>query len=966
MKTTLKICLGLVLAITSLTTFGQETQNGFIRGTIYDGLSGETIPMAKVLITGTTVRVKSDLDGKFNISIAPGAYEMKVIALMKDTMTISDVAVSSGEATIVDDIVLKDNNELITVIIDRERIKNTTNALLSMRKMSSHPIDAISSDEFRKKGAPTASEAIKSVPGVSITGGKYVYVRGLGDRYNKTILNGADIPGLDPDRNSIQMDIFPTSILDNIIVHKSHVAELPADFTGGVVDITLKDFPEKRVRSFSAGVSYNPFMHFQSDYLTYEGGNFDFLGFDDGTRQIPATGNIPFYSQAVGDPDGPQGTRYKEILQKFSPTMAAFRTSSLMDASLGTSFGNQFKKEKVTIGYNAVLSYKNSTDFYREAQFSRFGLSGDASNMEMDTRELQTGSFGVNNVFVTGMAGFAIKAAQSKISLNVLHLQNGEKKAGIFDYFSTDQGSEFLGFQHNLEYSQRSLTNAMLKGKHRYSKTGWEIVWKIAPTLSQIDDPDIRFTRYETKDNDLSISTETGFPERIWRELRERSINGLVDFKKDFELWGNKANFKFGGGYVYKQRDFNVRSFQMNIRNLELTGDPDELFQEENLWPYNDDITSGTTYEVSFIPNNPNSFTANVQNVAGYISAEIAPLKRLRAIIGVRLENFTQRYTGQDQLGTNVLDNDRVLQDLGIFPSLNLVANVTDKQNIRFSFGKTIARPSFKELSYAEIYDPITGRTFIGGLFRDANDAAGIVYWDGNLTNTDIYNFDLRWELFPAPGQTISASAFYKMFFNPIEMVQYATQTGSFQPRNVGNGQVIGGELELRQSLSFLSDKMEDFSFSVNFTYTNSRIQFSATEKESRELNKREGQVIGDYRDMAGQAPYIINAGFNYNGGEKGFWKGLETGIFYNVQGPTLLYVGIVDRPDIYTVPFHSLNFNMNKRFGQKEQFRLGFKVSNILNDAKESVFRSFQATDQYFTRLVPGMSMGLKFSMNF
>ena len=332
----------------------------------------------------------------------------------------------------------------------------------------------------------------------------------------------------------------------------------------------------------------------------------------------------------------------------------------------------------------------------------------------------------------------------------------------------------------------------------------------------------------------------------------------------------------------------------------------------------------------------------------------------------MRSEYYTQRYTGQDQLGANVLNNEVVLQTLGIFPSANLVYGINDKQNLRLSYGKTVARPSFKELSYAEIFDPITGRTFIGGLFRDANDIAGIVYWDGNLTSTNIHNYDLRWETFQGFGQTISVSAFYKKFIRPIEIVQFATQAGAFQPRNVGDGEVMGLELELRQNLEFISSKLKAFDFSLNVTGTQSRIKLSQTEFESRVANARTGQTIDEYRAMAGQAPYLINAGFAYNGGNKGFLEGFEAGFYYNVQGRTLEYVGIVDRPDIYAVPFHSFNLNANKSFGKENQMQLGFKVDNILNDVRESVFSSFNTTDQYFTKLSIGQTFQVRFSYNF
>jgi TonB-dependent receptor len=948
-------------------SFTSVAQNGFIRGTIFEDATGDNIPGVQVQVLGTNTGAVSDLEGKFSITTAPGTYSLKISFMTYQTITINDVVVKEGEVTLFNDIRMKEAlNEMAEVVVTAEMAKNNENSLLTMKMKSANLIDGISAANFKKIGDSDAANAMKRVPGVSLSNGKYVYVRGLGDRYNKTTLNGVDIPGLDPDRNAIQMDIFPTAIIDNIIVNKSFAAELPADFTGGVIDISIKDFPESKKGSFSLSTSYNPYFHFNPNYLTYEGGKTDFLGFDDGTREIPAVTNIPFYAEAIGNPEGEKATRYKQILGSFNPTLAAMQQTSLMDFSFGTSFGNQFSKNDVTMGYNLVFSYKNETEFYQNAEFGRYGLSADPDVFAMDAREVQIGDYGVNNVLLTGLAGFAIKTKNSKVGIDFLHLQNGESKAGIFDYDNSDQGAVFSGFQHNLEYSQRSLSNLLFSGKHNFPSSKFELEWKVSPTLSKVNDPDIRFTRYELRNALFIISTEAGFPERIWREIQETNLVGLVNATKEFEFLGEKAKLKFGTLFSYKERDFVIRTFALNIRNLKLTGDPNELFLPENVWPSNNSVVTGTTYESNFFPVNPNKFNSNISNIAGYASTEITPIKNLKAIVGLRTEFYTQRYTGQDQLGYNVLNNDIVLQDLGIFPSVNFVYSLTSKQNLRLSFGKTVARPSFKELSYAEIFDPITGRTFIGGLFRDANDIEGVVYWDGELTNTDIFNYDLRWEVFPKPGQTISLSAFYKKFINPIEIVQFATQAGAFQPRNVGDAEVLGGEIEIRQSLQFISEKLNPFSLVLNLTFAESRIKLSKTEYDSRVENARTGQVIDEYRNMAGQAPYIINGGFAYNGGEKGFLKGFEAGVYYNVQGPTLEYTGIVDRPDIYAVPFHSLNFNANKTFGKDDRMQLGLKVSNILNDVRESVFMSFNTTDEYFTRLDQGISFQLRFNYNF
>lgn len=960
--------LSLVLFFISLTLIihgqaGLYGQKGIIRGVILDDATGETMPGVNVIIEGTSIGSVTDLDGKFNLSVEPGTYSVKMSFVSYETVIINDVVVKDNDVTSFSNIRLKERiNQLNQVVITADMVRNNENAILTMKRRSANLIDGISADNFKKIGDSDVGASIKRVPGVSVTGGKYVYVRGLGDRYTKTILNGVDIPGLDPDRNTLQMDLFPTNILDNVIVHKSFVAELPADFTGGVIDIAIKDFPEKKIGTFSLSTAYNPNFHFNRNYLTYEGGKTDFLGFDDGTRDIPATTNIPFYSQALSDANSELSDRYKEILKNFNPIMAAKEQTSLMDMGFGLDLANQIVKERITLGYSFVMSYKNETEFYKNAEYGRYGLPADPNVAEMEVREFQKGDFGVNSVLLSGLAGFAIKTPNSKFRINLMHLQNGESKAGIFDYTNSDQGAIFHGFQHNLEYSQRSLSNVLINGKHNYNASKWEIEWKLSPTYSQITDPDIRFTRYEIKNEKFHIGTEAGFPERIWRELDEINLSGILNTTKEFQFRNEPAKLKTGGAFTYKTRDFVLRSFNLNIRNVPLTGDPDELFAPENLWPMNGNISNGTTFEATFLPVNPNQYTADVTNIAGYVSTELNPLKKLKTILGVRVENYTQHYTGQDQLGYKKLNNEEVLNNFDFFPSLNLNYSINEKHNLRFSYAQTIARPSFKELSYAEIYDPITGRTFIGGLFRDENSLDGTVYWDGNLKSTDIFNYDFRWEFFHAAGQTISAGAFYKKLVNPIEVVQFASQAGSFQPRNVGDGQITGGEIEMRQSLKLIGEALSNFSVALNFTLIESQIKLSKTEFESRLDNARTGQQVDEYREMAGQAPYLINGGIIYNGSEKGFWNGFEAGVYYNVQGKTLQYVGIADRPDIYSNPFHSLNLNANKRFGR---LQLGIKVDNILNAKMESVFTSYNSSDKYFTRLEPGTKYQLRFGYN-
>lgn len=950
----------------SFFTLQITAQQSVIRGTITEDATGEPLPGVTVFVEGTTIGAMSDFDGEFSIPIAPGLYDLRVSFISYETINIKGLKVEPGKVSLLDNLKMKEANfELAEVVVTAAAVRNTEAALMTVKAKAANMLDGISSSNFRKIGDSDAASSIKRVPGVSVEGGKYVFVRGLGDRYTKTILNGMDIPGLDPDRNTLQMDIFPTNIIDNIIVYKTFAAELPADFTGGIIDIATKDFPEQRTSSISLGAGYNPDMHLNKDFLTYEGGTTDWLGFDDGTRKIPATEDIPQYTEVFLNPNSEQAMRYKEILSSFNPVLAASNKQNFIDYNLGYSLGNQINRPKASWGYSLNLSYKSETEFYKDADFGRVGIYPQKDSTRFERREYNVGNLGISNVMVNGMLGLAYKTKTSKIRLNVLRLQNGESTAGVFDYEGSDKGSNFVAFQQILEYNERSMTNALLSGKHVFAGNSWEIEWKVSPTLSRIYDPDIRFTRYEIRgENSWRIGTETGFPERIWRELNEYNLNGQLGLTHNFNVLGRKAKLLAGSGYTFKERDFIVRNFNLNIRNVPLTGDMNELFFPENLWPLNGDRNKGTTYEAPFLPDNSNKFDADMTNIAGYASVELSPFARMRSIIGIRVEDFLLRYSGQNQQG-EVFNNEEVLDQFDFFPTVNLIYSITEKQNLRLAYAKTIARPSFKEMSYAEIFDPISGKIFVGGLFEDKDNISGVVYWDGKLQTTDIHNLDLRWEMFQDQGQMFSVSGFYKKFYKPIEIVQFVQMVNAFQPRNVGDGRVFGVEIEARKNLNFINPYLSYLTFVTNLSVISSRIEMTDSEFASRQLWARDGETVDNYREMAGQAPYLINAGFLFEGVENGFFKDTELALFYNVQGPTLQIVGIVDRPDIYSLPFHSLNFNASKKFGKSKRAQIGIKIDNLLNQSKKSVFRAHNTQDEYDEFLSPGRKFQLRFQYN-
>lgn len=946
MKNIQKVITFVCFLITTL-SFAQ----GKVVGTVIDGDFNEPMAFANILAKGTTKGTTSDFDGKYELELEEGTYTIVFSFVGYNTQEITDVVVRSGEEVIVD--VVMETNSLDTIVITTSTKRNTENAVLNLQKKSVVVLDGLSAQAIKSSGAGNVAAAVKSVPGVSIQGGKYVYVRGLGDRYTKSILNGIDIPGLDPDRNTIQMDLFPTNILDNVIVLKSASAEYPADFTGGIVDIVTKDFPSKAEYSISLGSGYNTSMHFNDNYLSSDGSDTDILGFDDGTRNVPIN-RYQFEEGVLGN--GVNTATLNTLTNRFEKELAAKQETSGMNYGFGFTLGNQYDIGDDKLGYQASVSYKNETTFY-ENRFDGAYIKNpqDTSDNDLIATLDSRGSEGINNVILNGMLGLTYKTDKSKFKVNALHIQNGESAAGFFNQTISQDGTggaiEPLT-KNSITYTERSITNLLLSGTHRLNSLlddqPFNLEWKLSPTFSKVMDKDHRITPFQQADDGnsfLSPSAST-LPIQLWRHLIEESWAGKVDFDKTIGLFGRPAKIKFGGAFTYKYRDFSIDDFTFNIRGDQsfiAGGNADNLLAEENIWTPETDAGTFVVFTDNF---NPQDAYEGEQGIgATYFSTEFNLSENLKTVVGVRAELFNSYYTGED--ADTVFDRELILDELDFFPSANLIYSLSDNTNLRTSYSRTTARPSFKEASVAQIFDPITSRLFIG---------------DINLVPTYVNNFDIRYEYFGEEGQMFAVSGFYKDFKDPIEQTFFISAPTQLTVGNLGDARVYGAEFEARQRLGFISEGLNNLKLTANFSIIKSELTMSDDEFNGRVVSARDGETVERERDLQGQAPYLINVGLNYNNND----IGLQTGLFYNVQGETLEVVGIREVPDVYTQPFNSLNFTLNKSFGEQKNSSIDLKVSNILGDERLSEYESFGASNQIFSLREPGTEISLGYTFKF
>lgn len=972
----------LVLAMFAISFVGVTYGQGIIRGKVTDNSNSEPIPFAKVKIQGVNAGANTDFDGEYQIKIKSGTYELLFSMTSEGYLDYKqEVVVVEGEVTIVNAVLSKDQKvvEIGTVQVTANKIEGakTVAADDARRRDEKGATEGVTTEQMKERGVTTAVEAVQMAPGLSIEDGKSVYVRGLGDRYTKTILNGMDIPGLDPDRNSVQMDIFPSTVIDNITVYKTFTPNLSGDFTGGLVDITTKDFPTDRTLYISAGLGYNTAATFNKDFYMYEGGKIDFLGFDDGTRALPIRSTDKLPNPVLGDPVLETRTR------KFSSIMATENKNNFMNQNYSISYGDRinFKKSKAIYGYNVVVNYRNNYNFYKDVEYSEYrkvydDLGNPIDNLEKWRRS--TGSQTENDVIWTALLGQSIRIKRSKVSLSIFHTQNGKSTAAQLTDGNFEQNPSTL-IKQSLQYTQRSVSNANLSGRHFLDSLGkWKLDWKLSPTYSLIKDPDIRSTALElTQDsngNDVYSYTPAVGSEirRIWRSLKEYNLSGRLDLSKKFNYskmvknenktklksWaGRERELSFGVLNTYKNRNFEVLDYIFDVENpANLSGDPDWYFLSENIWTPESD--TGTFARGNREP--ANTYDARQNILGAYIMNEAPFSERFKATYGVRVEHAQNWYTGQNNTGTVVYNDELVLDEWSVLPSVNMVYKIEKKAdsthyarytNIRGAYATTVARPSFKEKSIAQIYDPIQGRTFNGNI---------------DLKQTTIYNADLRWEYFFGRTELISASAFYKRFIDPIELIAFNSAPNETQPLNSGKADVYGAEVEIRKALGFNKKGKEHLSFMVgaNFTYVISRINMNEvkittgnvtqTEKEIREINKRAGETIGDYRPMYGQSPYIVNAFMTFRNDSIGF----NVSLSYNVQGKKLAVIGVGSLPDVYEQPFHSLNLKISQRFGKERRWNASITAKNILMSVRQKHYESYNAESQIYDYFNQGMTI--------
>ena len=947
---------------TTINSFAQ--QSGLITGKIVDSNTGEELIGANILLENTTIGAASDIEGNYRINSVPaGTYNLVASMIGYTRLKITGVEVKPGSTVKLDLKLVSEAYQTDEVIITAKMVLDNEASLLKNRQKSISLSDAISSEQISKTGSDDAGDAMRKVVGTSVVGGKYVYVRGLGERYSSTQLNGTELPSSDPNRKSFQLDLIPTSLLNNIVTIKTFTPDKPGNFSGGIVDIGTKSFPDKFTFKLSGGTSYNSQANLNKNFLTYNGGGTDWLGIDDGTRRIPDA----FSNPDINIPSIP-ASRFNDekaavlnnVSKSFNSTMDNTRSAAPVNSSFAISIGDNIPTGEVSsFGYLGSFTYKRDFNYYQGGEVGRYTLT-DVNSEVLNPQLLLKDSKGVSEANWGGLFTFAYKFnPEQQIGGNVFYSKSGISTSRYMNGKWPQELGDGPGspdyFNRVLHWVERDVSSYQLRGQHFLSDLlNTTANWSASFSKTKQDEPDFRlitdYVKFRTQDTTYTIrGSNFDDPSRYFRNLVDNRNTFNLNFAVPFVQWdGYNSKLKFGGFYQTADRNFTERIFSYLPDNSifnEVNGELTSLFSDENngvidtthLSNGKTKYTFGNTiYDRSFAKNN---YKGDENIYAGYAMVELPILRNLRFIGGARYEVTDINVVSQDVTipAGNIKGND-------ILPSFNLIYSLNENMNLRLAATQTLARPTFREIA------PYSSKEFVNDVELQGNP---------NLQRTLIENYDIRWEWFLRPGEILALSVFYKNLKNPIEIAFAEGSNRSnpiVNPTNVDQATILGAEIEMRLGLDYLSNFMRNFSIGFNLSLVQSNVDIAPSE-----LAQRQGidPTASSTRNLQGQSPYTINVDLTYSNSE---W-GTVTGLYFNTFGERLSKVSANITPDVFEQPAALLNFTLNQKV--IESFYMNLSVKNILNSKFREVYR-YRGTDYIYQSYQTGVkySIGISYKL--
>ena len=919
-------------------SFISFAQKGKIEGKVTDSKTGQPLTGVSVINKANNKGAATNVDGIYFISIDGASKVSLIFSYNGVTQQVDDIDVKEGQVT-VQDLALtqrEKTEEAVVVRAPSTARRETAASLLTFQKNNTALSSGLGADFIKRTPDKNTGEVLRRVSGTSIQDNKFVIVRGLSDRYNAAFINGAALPSSEPDKKAFSFDVIPSTLIDNIIINKTATPDITGEFAGGLIQIQTKDIPSKNSITVGVSLGFNTQSVFK-DFVSNDRASSEAFGFSKG-RSLQGSYPTKFQEYdklSVNDQlnisKSFNDRAYDEVNSKAGPIQQYNLTlANVKKFNNGSAFGSI-----VGLTYRQSKLLFNSTKSVFQA-----GATGQADFDYLDAQN----KYSVN---AGAIANFAWTFKKNKIAFKNLFNQlledNYYNRTGI----SNDNNQDVRLKSSVL--NQRSLYAAQLEGSHSLNFKNVKLNWNVNFSLNNKSQPDLRvqtYTRPIATNEIFSINLRGNNTNRFFSDLSDKSYGYNASASIPFEIGKLKQTLKIGGAATVRLRDFKaiILGYKEPTDLSLLTLPFNQIFNTENF--RNDGFKFTTDLQT------PSDKYYGVSALsAGYVMFDNKLAEKVRLVWGARAEYFEQ-FLKSNKRGTDkaqIVDSKK----LDILPSVNLTFSPSNKTNIRLAASRTVARPEFREIASFSFFD-----------FEQLASTAG----NDSLKRGSINNYDVRYEFYPKAGEVLSIGAFYKSFTDPIELKLNEASGLSrrlYEFTNAEKATLFGIEAEVRKSLSFLNKENEDgwlknLYFNANASFILSKVTLSGNNPTTGLKNEATD------RPLQGQSPYLINAGFQYDGA-----KGTNLSLLYNRIGERLTLVGNKTIGNFYEKPRDLIDLQISQKI-LKNNGEVKLTVGDLLNQQiatyeNRDEKNSFNKTnDRYFSRFTPGTTITVGFSYTF
>lgn len=808
--------------------------DGRIVGAVLNGLTGQAVPGARVVVVETGTATTTDPDGLYRLTVAAGSYSLRVTKADFAEQRVVDVGVAGGRSVDLSVVLMPAAGgaaeqesaafaEEITVAAEADT--STEAAMLAERRHAGQISDLIGSQEMAKTTGGDAAGVLKRVTGISLQDDKYVYVRGLGDRYSNTLLNGAKIPSTEFERKVVPLDLFPTDLLDKVRVSKSYSVDRPGDFAAGFVELETLQFPS--TRTLAVGLSAGQDSAATGEpYLAY-GSGLDFFGA--GGQPLPAS--IPDADLLRFSPFTGLGFTTAELEGFGEQLVGLWQPSQGRSAPLNRGYKLSYGDTIGRLGLVFSASYGNDFGVRREAT-NIFSVTAAGGVVPESTYDVDYGEEQVRQSLLANLAYRLSPDHNLRLRsiYSTLAVAEGRELAGHYGDFATDIRDSRVSQQ------EQEVVNLQLSGDHYLGGVGAGgslLEWQASASTAATDE-NRRQAIYRLVGGEYRLTPDAQSGFMYFNELSDDLVDSTVNWTTFLTAGRLNGALKGGLAYSTRDRDFDGRRLRFLHRGtfgIDLTLPPDQVFVPENIRP--------NGFEIEEITRPTDTYAGTHDVGAAYAQADLGR-GRWRLIGGLRFEDSQIELLTLDRTDPSLAMVATELAETDLLPAFSVVYQMTPQMNLRGAFSQTVNRPEFRELA------PFNFTHVLGGYAVTGNP---------DLESADISSYDLRWEWFPSASEVVAVSLFYKDFDNPIEAVVVGAAELRETFENAESARNYGFELEARRELGGLMPSLAPFSVVLNGTWVDSQI----------EIDPQTTILTNPTRALAGQPEVVGNAVLEWN-----------------------------------------------------------------------------------------------------